>query len=389
MMRILALAFVVRLPISSVALLVLLQARDLGLSYGTGGLAVAGLAVGSTLGAPVKGRLIDRVGQSAVLPAGALLAAAALVALARVPASAPALLLCLTALFGFAHPPVSACVGAIITRTLKREEQRSAFALDAAGTEVSYVFGPLALVTLASLASPAAGLLVAGVLLVAGTALFALSPEARRSRGVATRPAIGRASPLRSPGVRTMVTLSAALGLGFSAVEVGMVVAAEDRDIVPLTGVLYTVWGLASLAAGIAWARRRQEGRPVPEAQALLLVLVASCAFLALSPTLGLLLVGLMIGGAAVAPLIALVNGFTGQVAPADVLTETYTWATTGLTSGFALGAAFAGVLGGAFGPGAIFLFCIGPWLVAVVVLARRADTLRRAPVSDGLRTYA
>ncbi|MFL6626363.1 MAG: LuxR C-terminal-related transcriptional regulator, partial [Vitreoscilla sp.] len=73
-------------------------------------------------------------------------------------------------------------------------------------------------------ASTGVALAGAGVLLVAGTALFAAHPASRRWRPEAGRP---RGGSLRAGGMRTLVLVMLAVGIVFSATEVGVTAAAH------------------------------------------------------------------------------------------------------------------------------------------------------------------
>jgi MFS family permease len=120
-----------------------------------------------------------------------------------------------------------------------------------------------------------------------------------------------------------------------------------------LTGLLFGLWGVGSMLAGIAVGRLGPAPDP-PRRLAVLLVLwgVAHAAVgLATSPVaVGLLLLA---AGISIAPTFVVANGMLDHLAPRGTLTEAFTWTSTGLTAGVAVGSAFAGALTEALSPGA------------------------------------
>ena len=183
MPRMLGLSLLARMPLGVIGLLLLLQVRHLGLSYAVGGLATAAFTLGMAIGSPVMGRLIGRYGQPRVLHASGICAAAALVAFANVPAGLPGLLVGLTTVIGFAQPPVSACLRAILAQHLDRRDRDAIFAIDLSLQSVVLVVAPPALVWVATIASPGLSLELTGLLLVVATSAFAFGPETRALHG--------------------------------------------------------------------------------------------------------------------------------------------------------------------------------------------------------------
>ena len=80
---------VARLPMGAIGLLLVLHTQALTGSYAAGGLAAGAYALALGLSNPVLGRVADRRGQTLLLRAGAPVAAAAIVAVALLPAGAP------------------------------------------------------------------------------------------------------------------------------------------------------------------------------------------------------------------------------------------------------------------------------------------------------------
>src|SRR4051794_33932739 len=79
-------AVVARLPLATFSLGILVHVQHLTGSYGVAGAAVGASAIAQAAGGPALGRLADRRGQTVVLLGSSAVAAAALGALALVPA---------------------------------------------------------------------------------------------------------------------------------------------------------------------------------------------------------------------------------------------------------------------------------------------------------------
>src|SRR4051794_29983032 len=137
-----------RIPAGALGLLMVLRVRELGGGYADGGLLAGALSLGMGTAAPFVGRVVDARGQTRVLAVSATTCAAALAALALVPAgTALPVLLALAAVAGAAHPPLGACLRALWPVLLPDAARRhAAFALEATALEVSYILGPLVLV---------------------------------------------------------------------------------------------------------------------------------------------------------------------------------------------------------------------------------------------------
>jgi MFS family permease len=376
--RLLATSLAGRLPGTALGLLLVLRVRDLGGSYALGGLVSGAFALGLAAGSPLLGRAVDARGQTRVLAAAATLAAATLGALAALRDGAPpAALVALAALCGAVQPPLAACLRALWGRMLPDADARHAIlAAEASLQELTFIAGPLLLVSLVAARSPRAGLALAAALLLAGTAAFAATPESRGARPHAARPP-GRAGALGSPGVRTLLAVGAALGAAFGAIEIGVVAAAEHAGARGAAGLLFAVWGAGSLAGGLLAARRGAASDAPARLVALLAALTAAHALLALAPGPWALGALLALAGALIAPLFAVLYALVGEVARAGTVTEAFAWLTTGIGAGLALGSASAGALATAGGPAAPFLVAAAMTGGGAMLARARARTLR------------
>jgi MFS family permease len=376
-LRLFVTSLVARFPMAALGVLFVLHARALGHSYAAGGVIAAAAAIGTAIGAPVFGRLIDTRGQTPVLVGTAVACSGALAAVALMDDGAPVpLIAALALLAGFNQPPVAAAARALWGRRLDETSLHSILALEASLQEIAFMLGPIVLVSVVSNGTPARGLLAAAAIFLLSTLAYALSPEPRTMRGRAATTR-RRGGAMAVPGVRTLVLLAVTLGMSFGALEVGIAAFAEHSHHAGATGILLGAWGVGSLIAGLIAARRGPSGDPVAELLRLHLILTVCNAVLIAAPgTVGLGIL-LAIAGAAIAPMFAVLYRLLAHVADEDAVTEAYSWELTGITAGVAIGSAVGGAL--ASGPGARAAFIAAAAATAVGALAGRAwaGTLR------------
>ena len=374
----LAISVLARLPLAMLSIGWLVHVETLTGSFAMAGLVAGTLAVAQGIGGPLLGRLADRRGQTAVLATSALIAGGALLAGATLPAGTPApALLAVAVLLGLATPPVGACVRTLLPGLIDDPEHlRRAYTIDATAVELTWAAGPPLVLLGGAVVSTGAALAAAGVVLVVATLLFAAAPASRSWRPEAelVRPAGGA---LRAAGMRTLVLILAAVGALFGAVEVATASAAEALGETAAAGPLLGLWGLGSLAGGIAAARAGGAART----GAGLVVLLGGLgtAHVALSAAAGsavALAVAMLVAGVLIAPTLASPLAMVDAVAPAGTQTEAFAWLATAIAIGTSLGAAGAGAVAEAGGPGVTFALAGGAGLVAAAVALLRLRSL-------------
>ncbi|MGZ5338819.1 MAG: MFS transporter [Thermoleophilaceae bacterium] len=373
-----------RMPIGISGLAILLFVRDVTGSFASAGLCAGALALGSAIGAPLQGRLIDRRGVRMLLPLAALHAAGLLVVLAAGEASAATAVLAGASLVaGAATPPVSSVLRSHWPYLLAERPELipGAYALDSVMIELIFVTGPLVTTVVVATVGAQYALLVSAACAIAGVLLMlgglrgrpGPSPTAEGGR------ALGLGA-LAAPGLRTLVLASLPVGFTLGTIEVVLPAFSAQEGSAELAGVLLAVWSGASGLAGLAWGAFGSR-RPLIEAHLLLawlLPLAIAPLLLAGSPlTMAALVV---FAGLPIAPLIASRNQLVGQVAPAGTSTEAFTWPLTALVAGVALGAATAGVVieASSWAGGVVVAMAVG--FVGATVVGARRGTLT-APV--------
>lgn len=384
--RLVVAALVGRIPIGILALAIVLFVRHQTGSFATAGIVDAGFALCSGITAPLQGRLVDRVGQGAVLAVSATINAAALAALIVVglAGAGTIALVGLAGLAGAAIPPLSACMRSLWSTMLAGDEDatNAAYSLESVLVEVFFIAGPVLTAVLVSLASPAAAIAVGAAMMLAGTLVFASAPRSRMWRGL-TSVDRTRAGALAAPGMRTLVASIVPVGMAFGSLEIAIPAFARGHGNPAAAGYLLAAMALGSLAGGLWYGARRWLG-PVAGRYLLLAGLFAvGLAPLSLAGSIPLMAVLMVIAGLALAPVTACAYVLVDRVAPAGTTTEAYTWMITANVMGAAAGSALSGVLVQQSGVRiALLVACAAAGVGALVALSRRT-TLFEAPASS------
>ncbi len=371
-------ALLARIPVGCIGLLIVLEVVGSGLSYATAGVAVAICGVGAAAGAPLLGRLADRLGQTRALLLSGVGSLLGLTSFALVSAGTPSwVLMLLAAICGVAQPPVAAAA-----RALWRAQYRpSAFArvvmIDTALQEVAFTIGPVAFVPLATYTRPWIALAALGAVSGASSVAFALLPPTRRLARNRRRFGGSWLGPLVHPGVCTLVMVSTSVGTGFGATELGLIRMAAAFGARGATGLLFAAISTGSLTGGLV-ASRVPIRRPVRRALSLISVYAVANCLLAAAPNVLVLGALLLCGGFVIAPSFGVIYLLMGEVAPPAMATEAFALTTAGLTAGFAVGAAIAGAASEVF-RGAPFFAAGAAIAVGAIVVWWRAGTLASA----------
>jgi MFS family permease len=383
--RLLSSAVVGRMPTGMAGLAIVLLVRGAGGSYAVAGVVAGTYSAALALTSPLLGRLVDRVGQTRVLAGCAVASALSFGALAVVGRGAsPMVLAGLAALAGASIPPVGACMRALWSDLLGRDDQlQAAFAVESTVQELIFVVGPPLVAVLAAAVSPAAAVLGTGALLLAGVGVFAATPASRAWRP--RRRAGDWAGALRSPGIRAVLATIVLLAGAFGTVEVTVVAGAEQLGSRTLAGPLLALWALGSMAGGLAFGSRASDRGPERRMIGLLALVMAGIALLSVAAGVVQLAAGMLLAGLGIAPAIACLYLLVDRLAPTGTVTEAFTWVTTAFAAGFAAGNALGGSLVHRVGTDRAFLVAACGVAAAALLarLRRPALAVRRAGMPE------
>jgi MFS family permease len=363
-------AFIGRLPLSMVGLgCVLLVASETG-SYGFGGAVAAAGAVTTALAGPLLGRLADSHGQRRVLlPVLAVFVVSGAGFLASVKEDWPVWTVFLFAgVAGACIPPVSSMIRVRWTHLLRGSHRLpTALAMESVVDEFVFIVGPVLVTFLSTTGHATSGVVTAFTLAAVGALLFAAQRRTEPPPG--GHESSNGPSAMRTPGLRVLFVVGAAVGSILGTLEIALVAFADQENAMALSGVLIAGLAVGSMASGIGWGAVHWS-YPLRHRLAVVLVLLTVLSIpLLLVTDVWVMVPFVVVAGVAVSP--SLISSFTlaELLVPRSAVTEAFTWIGTALGLGVAVGASGAGKIVDVYGANAAFLVAIVSAGVAAVVV--------------------
>jgi len=330
------------LPMTGIGIITLLaQLRG---SYALAGAVAATFVLTYALLSPQISRLVDRHGQSRVLPVATAVSVFGMALLLVAAAwQAPTGTLFAGAVLAGCMPSMSAMVRARWAALYRGQPRlQTAYALETVLDEVTFIAGPPLAVGLAVMVDPLAGLFAAAVLLALGVAALVL----QRSSEPPLQPIDAgdrQGSAIGVANMRLLALLMVAMGVIVGTVDITSVAFAAQRSVPGAASVVLSAYALGSCVAGLVfgavslrWPLRR------------LLLLGGMATALSTLPLLQVdgiaaLAVAVLVAGMFFAPTMIVAMSIVERLVPAHRLTEGMTWLLAGLNVGVAMGAAGAG----------------------------------------------
>src|SRR3954454_24044764 len=377
-------AFIGRLPLSMVGLgCVLLVASETG-SYGFGGsVAPAGAVTTGIAGAvtrrpgetcapagPVTGRLADTFGQRRVLlPVLGVFVVSGCLFLASVKQDWPRWTVFLAAgVAGACLPPVSSMIRVRWTHLLRGSHRLpTALAMESVVDEFVFIVGPVLVTFLSTTGHTTSGVVTAFALATIGSLLFAAQHRTEPPPG--GHESRSGPSAIRTPGLRVLFVVGAAVGAILGTLEIALVAFADEQHAKSLSGVLIAGLALGSMASGIGWGTvhwRLPLRRRLPGVLVLLTVLSLP---LTMVRGVWVMVPFVVLAGISLSP--SLISSFTlaELLVPRAAVTEAFTWIGTALGLGVAIGASLAGKIVDVWGANAAFLVSTASAAVAALTV--------------------
>jgi len=377
--RAVVLGFLIRMPMFVIGVLVSLHiVTTLGRSYAEAGLAATVLLGGIAIGAPWRGRLLDRHGLRRVVGPSALVQVGVALTAPFVPY---AVLLLVLALSGLFVVPGHSLIRQILITAVPPEQRRTALSLDGMVLEFSAAIGPAVALAIAAATSTRGVLLVVLLLNVVAAAVLWWQDLPIHAEAALEDPVPRRAWL----GLRFLAILiaCAAATLTLAATDLGIVAAVREFGRPALIGVAFAGWCLGSLVGGLIYGAA---GRALPLA-GLLAGLAATTALPVLAPNLWTFIAAVTVAGLLCQPTITAGVESLTRIVPDRARGEALGWHGTAMTGGSALGAPLAGVAIDGAGPDGAFLLAavlglaIAVLGALVVGITRRRRALRGATV--------
>jgi hypothetical protein len=360
-------------------------------SYATAGLVTGGFAVAEATAGPQLARLIDRFGQTRVLPP-ALLAHAAAVAtlLTLVTAGAPHWLMTAGGVLAGATIPQLGALSAARWAALLPGERAAAlptaFALESLANELAFLAGPALVSILGASGYPAVGTLLAAALVVIGGLCFAAQRRTAPPSGAAAQPrnALCRkttasgaarrhptARSLLRPGFAVLVGVNLAMGGFFGAVPISVTAFAVQHKAAAAAAALLTVSSCTALLAGWLYGLRRWRTPPRIQLPVVTAGLAIGCLPLLAARSPLELGSGLALTGLAIPLIFVLCSVLAEAAAHRAVLTQAFVWLNSATAAGSAGGSAAAGWAVSTFGAhGGFAVAALAAGATAVMAIA-------------------
>ncbi|MER7402255.1 MFS transporter [Streptomyces sp. NPDC000070] len=337
---------IARLPMGMFSVSAVVMIAGTRGSYALAGAVTATGLAATAVVAPWTARLVDRHGQARVaLPATVIAVLGSLALLLCVRHGAPDWTLFASYAATATTPNTGGMSRARWAYLLAGDAKalHTANSFEQAADEFCFMLGPVLAAFLCGVFFPEAGTLVGAVLLLAGMLLF----TTRRATEPPVRAHIPAKAPLRAPGMPPLLTVCLAMGAVFGSTEVVTLAFADRQGHRSAAGAVLALQAAGSCAAGLLYGGAKPAG---PAASRLPWCVAAMTALLtlpllaaALTGSLPLLAVALLIAGVATAPTMVTTMTLVQQRTPEGRLNEGMTLAVTGLLGGIACGSALGG----------------------------------------------
>ncbi|MFD5434787.1 MFS transporter [Kitasatospora sp. NPDC127067] len=356
-----------RLPtgMAPIAILLLVRAEHGPLALAGALGALYGLA--SALGQPLLGRLVDRHGHTQVLVPATIAASTAFLLLPCTgPVRHPVLAVPAVLVAGLAAPPLEASLRALWPVLLPdTDRRRAALALDSSTQGLVFVAGPLLATGFAASAGATAALVATAALGLLGAGLVVTADPSRTWTPTATTAPVHWSGPLRVPGLRVLFAALIGTGIALGAVNVLALSAAEHHRAGWLAGVMPAALSLGSMLGGLAYGRHAWPGAPAKHLVAASIGFAAGWLALLPDPAPAVAVLGAVLPGTFLAPLLTASFLTVDRLAPDGEATEAFAWLVACIGVGQAVGTGLASLAASG-----------GPELVALVPLAGAAAAL-------------
>lgn len=354
-------AFFARIPAMTAPLvLTLFVVRELDATYTQAGIVAAASTIGAGVGAPWRGRLIDRLGmRRAIVPS--IVAVGILYPLAA-SMSSPLLLAPIAFGMGLFLIPIFSIVRLSLSVMVPSERHRTAFAADSVIAEAGFIVGPAVGGVLVTQAGAGVALTAIGVCEVAAGLIFWwLDPPTRSDPapgdGDHDGTDLGAEADADAPVAVTtwmssqvlfLFLISSGTMAALISTDLGIIAELDDLEHIGAVGIVFGAWGLSSLVGGLLYGALDVSIRPTW----LLLALGLTTIPVGLADEVWVLALCVVPTGFLCAPTLSAASEWIARLVPEQRRGEAMGWQGTAFTLG---GAASSPVIGAAIDG-------VGPW---------------------------
>ncbi|MFZ6990399.1 MFS transporter [Curtobacterium sp. RRHDQ66] len=350
-------------------------------SFLQAGIVTGAFALCEAIVGPLLARLVDRYGQSKVLPAQVtvhLCLVVTLVLAARWAADVPVLVI-LAGGVGATIPQfgaLSAARWSFLLRDTPSTLQR-AFSLESIANGTVFLIGPVVVSILGASGLAVVSQLAAGGLIFVGGVSLALLV------GTAPPTAAGRHTRARrarafGQAVVALILMNLAIGAYFGSIQVSVTGFAVTAGQEGLAAVVFLVGSCAGLFGAFVYGRITFKGGPANRTVVLASIFAALTALLLLATNIPTLLPIVLVTELLVPPLLVNLSVLMERVADPNALTQAFTWANSASAAGAAVAASIAGALLDAHGrSGGFYVVIAGALLLAILAIVSRPAAMR------------
>lgn len=356
-------------------------------SYTAAGLVTGSFAVAEAVVGPQVARLVDRLGQTRVLPPLLLAHAAAVaVLLALVNGGRPGWAMAAGGVLAGATIPQLGALSAARWSTLLLRDHATAlptaFSLESLSNGFAFLLGPVLVSAVAANGRPALGTVLAAALIVVGG--LALAGQRR----TAPPPASGRAHQDRSdrsllrPAFVVVFAVSLGIGAYFGAMQVSVTAFAVNSGQAGTAAPLYAVSSCTGLLAGWWYGRRQWRASSDVQLAVATSGLATGCLLLLTADSPLTLGIALAATGLAVPPILTLCSVLAERAVHRTVITQAFTWLNSASAAGAAGAAGISGRIVDTHGSHGGFAIAITAATTMTVLAAGLVRTRRRVGVA-------
>jgi len=372
-----AAGFIARMPMAMAPIGIVAMLAQIHGEYWLAGAVSATYALANALFAPQISRLVDRVGQFAVLIPTTIVASIAFGGLMIAASQGwPTWTLFATALVAAVMPSFPAMIRARWSELFRgRPELGTAFAFESAADELVYITGASLSVGLSVALFPAAGLLASTLMLVVGGLFFVIqrSTEPKPHPAGAGR-GLGRSAFWYRP-VQIVTLALVFVGAIFATAEVSSVAMTEALGQPEAASLVIGVYAAGSFVVGLLVGAINRTMALQKQLLIALVVLAVTAWPLPFANSVPLLAGVVFLSGVAISPTLMTAFSLIEQRIPETALTEGVTWVMTGAGIGMALGAFVSGWMVDTYGAQSGFWVSIvwGALALFTVLVGQRA----------------
>lgn len=377
-----AAGFFARLPLAMAPIGIVAMLSQTHGEYWLAGAVAATFALTNALVAPQISRLVDRLGQSAVLTPATIIAVLAFATLLLATHMRwPSWTLFVAAFVAATMPSMPAMIRARWTEIFRgRPELNTAFAFESAADELVYISGASLSVGLSVGLFPEAGIALSTLMLALGSIAFILQRSTEPPVQLASDTSGAAAIRLRPVQIVTLALVF--VGAIFATTEVSVVALTKELAQPGAATYVIGVYALGSFLVGLIIGALQLKTPLRRQIIFAVTILALTQLPLLFAGSVGWLAVAVFASGVAISPTFITAFGLIEQRVPPAVLTEGITWVTTGIGIGMALGSFVAGWVVDSYGAQHGFWVAVVAGFAALAVVIAGQRVL--AGCSDG-----